>query len=661
MTTRTLAASALFCLLAATPSFAQAVRSGSTFSMGGTPYVVTPAIAYDAVHDRYLVAQGHGFIEGLLTDGNGRTLVDVIVNASRGAWAGEYAQTPAVAFAADVNNGAGGYLVTWHETIATNGTTQARGRLVSADGVPLGTDFVISTETTGVATTTNWTMPASVAYSPASHEFLVAWMGSYTTSNDIRFNRVSVTGALLQAVPTNVTNTYPDWERDPSVAYNPDADEFFVAYAGFHDAKGYAYVGGQRVKAGTGQTLGGRLEFDQTLATYIPSVTYNTISRQYLLVWYHRTTGAPAFYGIKLNADGSAASQLIVESSFYTAYDALDVKFNSGSGDYLLVTHSGGAEDAAVSITSAGTPYDNGFIATATSDTGNFNPRIAPNPARRNWLLVTSGGFVSVLGQFIQSQNTAPSGPSTPSTPSAPTPKPMVFVDTPRPSAVVGTNGFAIAGWAADMGATSGTGIDAVAVWALPSTGASAILAGVATYGNAYGSARPDVGAYLGSQFTNTGYGLTATLPAGTYTLAVYAHSTVNNSWNTPALVNVTVQPPQSRPLMWVDAPAQNQTISQNVFVGGWAVDTASSSGPGVDAVHVWAYPQGSSTAVFVGASTTGVSRPDVGAVFGSQFSTAGFNVTGTLAQGVYTLVVFAHSSVTGTFNDVRTVSVTVR
>jgi hypothetical protein len=64
---------------------------------------------------------------------------------------------------------------------------------------------------------------------------------------------------------------------------------------------------------------------------------------------------------------------------------------------------------------------------------------------------------------------------------------------------------------------------------------------------------------------------------------------------------------------------------------------------------------------VFVGAGTTGGSRPDVGNVFGAQFSSAGYNVFGTLAPGTYTLVVFAHSSVTGTFNNATTVGVTVR
>jgi len=111
---------------------------------------------------------------------------------------------------------------------------------------------------------------------------------------------------------------------------------------------------------------------------------------------------------------------------------------------------------------------------------------------------------------------------------------------------------------------------------------------------------------------------------------------------------------------MWVDAPAQNQTLSQVIVVGGWAVDTAAASGAGVDAIHVWAYPTSGAAPVFVGAGTVGGARPDIGAWLGPQFGHAGFTVTGTLAPGTYTLVVFAHSAVTGTFNNVQVITIRV-
>ncbi len=74
---------------------------------------------------------------------------------------------------------------------------------------------------------------------------------------------------------------------------------------------------------------------------------------------------------------------------------------------------------------------------------------------------------------------------------------------------------------------------------------------------------------------------------------------------------------------------------------------------PGVDAVHVWAYPAAGGSPVFLGANAVWVSRPDVGAIFGSAFTPSGFNIpTGQLASGSWNLVVFARSTATGTFNQ---------
>ena len=103
-----------------------------------------------------------------------------------------------------------------------------------------------------------------------------------------------------------------------------------------------------------------------------------------------------------------------VLSPFYSAYDALDIDYNPASGQSLLVTHGGGAaswEDAGVTILANGTPYDNGFILTNTTDVrplrsnpanndGNFNPRVAASTNEKKWLMVTSSVFAATHAQF---------------------------------------------------------------------------------------------------------------------------------------------------------------------------------------------------------------------------------------------------------------------
>jgi hypothetical protein len=118
-----------------------------------------------------------------------------------------------------------------------------------------------------------------------------------------------------------------------------------------------------------------------------------------------------------------------------------------------------------------------------------------------------------------------------------------------------------------------------------------------------------------------------------------------------------------SHPLMALGAPGANATVSQPFVVNGWAIDMGSTAGSGVDAVHVWAYPNpGSNTPpVFVGEATYGRLRGDLSAMFGTQFLASGWDVmVDGMAPGTYLLAVFAHSRITGTFNNVQTVRITV-
>ena len=226
-------------------------------------------------------------------------------------------------------------------------------------------------------------------------------------------------------------------------------------------------------------------------------------------------------------------------------------------------------------------------------------------------------------------------------------------VDSPRSGASV-AGVFAAAGWAVDHGAPngSGCGVDTLHVWAYPSTGASPIFVGVGRMG----VARPDVMTAIANgdtDFANCGWGLQGVLQQGTYDLVVYAHSTVTGTFNNQQTVRVSVTAPPTIPRMYVDAPAQNQTVTRTFTVGGWAIDYGSLFGTGVDTIHVWAYPLSGASPIWVGVATLGISRPDVGAAFGSaRFTPSGYYLQGTLAPGEYNLVVFAHSSVANAFNN---------
>jgi hypothetical protein len=232
-----------------------------------------------------------------------------------------------------------------------------------------------------------------------------------------------------------------------------------------------------------------------------------------------------------------------------------------------------------------------------------------------------------------------------------PASRPALSIDTPRAGAA--TQPLWFGGWAVDLGAPAGTGVDAVHVWAYPIGGGPAVFAGAA----APNLPRPDVGTVFGSQFTNSGYGFHASILApGAYTLVAYARSTVAGAFNAWQSVQVTIT---NAPLVTIDTPAAG-AVTQPASLAGWALDVGATSGTGADAVHVWAYPTGGGPAVFAGAATPNLPRPDVGAAFGSRFTNSGYRlVLNTLPVGSYTLVAYVRSTVTGAFTASPGVAIT--
>jgi hypothetical protein len=105
----------------------------------------------------------------------------------------------------------------------------------------------------------------------------------------------------------------------------------------------------------------------------------------------------------------------------------------------------------------------------------------------------------------------------------------------------------------------------------------------------------------------------------------------------------------QSSVRIFADLPAADGSVVVPFAVTGWALDRNAASGTGVDAVHVWAFPAGGGSAVFVGGATLNGNRPDVAQAFGSQFAGSGFGLTVTrqLPAGAYTLRVYARQAST--------------
>jgi hypothetical protein len=167
---------------------------------------------------------------------------------------------------------------------------------------------------------------------------------------------------------------------------------------------------------------------------------------------------------------------------------------------------------------------------------------------------------------------------------------------------------------------------------------------------------RPDVASAYGQQrFMNAGFTLTALLAPGWYDIHAYAHSVVSGTFTAVRSARVRVVA-ATNPRMSIDTPTWSQVVGNTFTVAGWSLDLASTSGPGIGAVHAWAYPIVGGqyqSPVWVGAATLGLSRPDVAAWWGrSDFTNSGFSVTQTLPSGTYDIVAWSWSDVANAYNN---------
>jgi hypothetical protein len=235
----------------------------------------------------------------------------------------------------------------------------------------------------------------------------------------------------------------------------------------------------------------------------------------------------------------------------------------------------------------------------------------------------------------------------------------ILQVDMPTTNTTV-VGWLYLRGWAIDRRSTgTGPGIDVIQVMAYPNPGSGQLpwFLGYATYGGV----RADVAtAYGNARFRDSGFSMDiAGLPAGPYDIVMLARNTINSGWEVARVRRVNVDPAVR---IAIDMPIENATASGTVWLSGWAIDRRSTSGIGIDGIHVYAYPASGAAPFLVAATVPSGARPDVASAYGSRFLNSGYimPING-LAPGTYDLAVLAHSSVTNSFDNVVFRRVTVQ
>jgi len=240
----------------------------------------------------------------------------------------------------------------------------------------------------------------------------------------------------------------------------------------------------------------------------------------------------------------------------------------------------------------------------------------------------------------------------------------MLMVDRPGAGSILPSDLF-LSGWSIDLASSAGTGVDSVHVYAYPNpgSGAAPVFLGAASYGGS----RPDVAAAYGARYANSGFSLPVVgLAPGVYDLGFYGRSTISGTFNVFQTRRVTISPapPLTGSAAAIGLPALNARIRTWLSIGGWAIDLRSTSGPGIDVVQVWAYPNPGSgqPPVFLGNAQYGIVRQDVANVFGnSRYRNSGFYMdVMSMPAGVWDIVVLPRRAATHAFEVARVTRITV-
>lgn len=388
---------AVLALQLLTPALAaaQAARVGDTQIAMTYPLGRWPDVEYDSNNQVYLATRGYnGSVLGafLRPDGTPFTSAFVITQATN-------VTTSRVCFAQEANL----FLVTWMQE-----PNFIKGRLLRfAAGTPLFLSDIFEINTVGHKFTE---AAPSCAYSSDADRFLVTW-AMFGASQDVRGQFVSLQGTLIGSeIPIAAS---PAWESLPSVAYNPKQQEFFVVYTS--ETSGQVATGA-RVQASTGNVLSTTPIYANMGINSYPEVAYNSVNDEYFIVtWYFTTSGD--VWGHRVSTQGVPIGDKIpVEANpFFEGGDGIGLAYNSSTNSYFVASQGPSGEVIGAEVSAAGAAGQV-FRVTVLNDGHReiYQPQIAGNPNRSEFLVVANVDFSRLAAQVVGS------GPAPPPTPSCP-------------------------------------------------------------------------------------------------------------------------------------------------------------------------------------------------------------------------------------------------
>ena len=418
---------------ASTTAFAQLSRAtGSVPALtpGGT--MRGTDTAYDPAHDVFLVVVGNGPDVRRLREQRRHPDLDSVRGHGRQPGMGTFSP---VEYSRDVNNGAGGFLVSWHHNIGSLNYVFAR--IVSFD-MPGFLVSGIQQISDGEQGGSWWETGPAMAYSTTSRKFLLAWR---TIAYGIRGRFVDTNGSPFGGV---MQFENPGGSRDPALAWNAATDEFGLISTGWSSTSALAAF--RRIRASDG-FISGRTSFGFSAGTFASAIDVNS-ANQYVLAWaLHPGTMSAVF-----DQNGTQLTSNFVTGRI--GHDqSLGMAYNPNSGTFLAVGSDGTSlELAAAEMKSDGEPNTLAQIITDGAKHGSNYPMVSARTNTSQWNVAYERDFGGAVTQFIATSTTGGGSPSAPPAPTptptpAPTPGPTLGCTTPDPFASIGGGTCVSGGW----------------------------------------------------------------------------------------------------------------------------------------------------------------------------------------------------------------------
>jgi hypothetical protein len=195
------------------------------------------------------------------------------------------------------------YLVAWEGEVGATGEFEIWGRRLSAAGDRLGDPDDLQISDMGPPSNASYdAFNPSVVFNPAAGEYLVVWEGDEDTpladdEFEIFGQRLSAAGAHAGANDFRISEQGADGvaatsATDPSVAYNPVANEYLVAWTGEEGMSDEDEIWAQRLSASGGEVGGSDYRIsamgpdgNATYNALRSSVAANPATGGYLVAW----------------------------------------------------------------------------------------------------------------------------------------------------------------------------------------------------------------------------------------------------------------------------------------------------------------------------------------------------------------------------------------